>query len=135
MGEISDSQMPLSQDVREIKNVTENWEAAVRAGNVAPLSTLVTDDAVFLAPGAPPVKGRDAIESLYRNVFAKFHVEQNSSYEEIQVIGEWAFGWGPTVLLSVRLPAGIRSSGRVMLLRFFDDKRMVPGNSRAASIV
>jgi uncharacterized protein (TIGR02246 family) len=95
MGEISDSQMPLSQDVREIKNVTENWEAAVRAGNVALLSTLVTDDAVFLAPGAPPVKGREAIEALYRNVFAKFNIEQNSSCEEIQVIGEWAFGWGP----------------------------------------
>ena len=95
MGDISDSQTPLPQNVREIKNVTENWEAAVRAGDVTLLSSLVTDDAVFLASGAPPVKGKEAIEALYGNVFAKFKIEQNSSYEEVQVIGDWAFAWGP----------------------------------------
>jgi uncharacterized protein (TIGR02246 family) len=77
-----------------IRTLFDAWQRASRAGDVEALLGLVTDDAVFLAPGQPPIRGKTAAGDLFRLVLARFEMEQDFAIEEIQVLGEWAFCWG-----------------------------------------
>ncbi|HUI31810.1 MAG TPA: SgcJ/EcaC family oxidoreductase [Candidatus Acidoferrales bacterium] len=81
-------------DVQEINSLTHEWETAIKAKDINRLLSLMTDDVVFLAPKALPIKGKNGVEEVYRTMFAGFDIEQESRYEEIQVIGSWAFAWG-----------------------------------------
>jgi len=69
-------------------------DAAVRAKDAARLASMVTEDCVFLAPNGPPLRGRETVHQLYTNLFARFDVTQKFHFEEIQSMGDWAFGWG-----------------------------------------
>jgi uncharacterized protein (TIGR02246 family) len=71
-----------------------NWANAITAKDSARLASLVTEDFVFLAPGSGPLQGRRSLEDLYKDLFARFSLQQNFQFEEIQLIGDWAFGWG-----------------------------------------
>jgi ketosteroid isomerase-like protein len=65
--------------------------AAVRAKDVARLISMVTEDAIFLPPGFPPIRGRQAVEAMYNSFFPQFSaVEQTVSIEEVEVAGDWA---------------------------------------------
>ena len=87
--------LPRTDDEQAIRKLTEDWLAAVRAKDAARLAGMVTDDAVFLPPGFPPVRGKNAVETMYRSFFPQFRsVEQTVSMEEVQLAGDWAFAWG-----------------------------------------
>ena len=62
--------------------------------DAARLASMVTEDCVFLAPNAPPLRGRETVRHLYTNLFGRFEVAQRFHFEEIQSMGDWAFGWG-----------------------------------------
>jgi uncharacterized protein (TIGR02246 family) len=74
--------------------LVERWISAVQAKDAPWLAAMVTDDCVFLAPNAPPMRGRQAVEQLYAGLFAKYDVVQKFHFEETQMLGDWAFGWG-----------------------------------------
>ncbi|HVH70654.1 MAG TPA: SgcJ/EcaC family oxidoreductase, partial [Candidatus Dormibacteraeota bacterium] len=82
-------------DKQAIRKLTEDWLVAVRAKDIPRLSSMVTDDAVFPPPGFPPIRGKQAVETMYQSFFPQFRsVEQTVSIEEVQVVGDWAFSWG-----------------------------------------
>lgn len=84
-----------TDDEQAIRKLTEDWLAAVRAKDIPALCGMVTDDAVFLPPGFPPLRGKQAVEAMYQSFFPQFRsVEQTVSMEEVQVAGDWAFAWG-----------------------------------------
>ena len=86
---------PERDDERAIRKLTADWLAAVRAKDIPRLSSMVTDDAVFLPPGFPPIRGKQAVETMYQNFFPQFSsVAQDVAIEEIEVLGDWAFSWG-----------------------------------------
>jgi uncharacterized protein (TIGR02246 family)/steroid delta-isomerase-like uncharacterized protein len=85
---------PPHGDVHAIRTLAEHWQAAIRAKDLTLLLTFITDDAVFLAPKSPPIRGKQEVESLYRVVFATYSIEQEFSYQEIRVIGDYAVAWG-----------------------------------------
>jgi len=87
--------LPGADDEQAIRKLTDDWLAAVRAKDIPRLVGMVTDDAVFLPPGLPPIRGRQAVETMYQSFFPQFSsVEQTVSMEEVQVAGDWAFAWG-----------------------------------------
>jgi len=86
---------PRSDDEQAIRKLTEDWLAAIRAKDIPGLAGMVTDDAVFLPSGLPPIRGKQAVETMYRSFFPQFSsVEQTVSIEELEVVGDWAFAWG-----------------------------------------
>jgi uncharacterized protein (TIGR02246 family) len=74
--------------------LVDRWTAAVKAKDPVRLAMMVTEDCVFLAPNGPPMRGRQTVEQLYRNLFARYDVAQKFHFEETQLMGDWAFGWG-----------------------------------------
>jgi uncharacterized protein (TIGR02246 family) len=77
-----------------IDGLVNQWIVAVKAKDAAALTSLVTEDCIFLAPNAPPMRGRTTVEQLYRSLFARYNLVQSFHFEEAQCVGEWAFAWG-----------------------------------------
>jgi uncharacterized protein (TIGR02246 family) len=84
----------MPTDEQAIRDLFAAWKQATLDKDVDTLLTFITDDAVFLAPGQPPIRGKSAVEAMYRQMLSLYLWEQNWVFEEIQVFGEWAFCWG-----------------------------------------
>jgi uncharacterized protein (TIGR02246 family) len=79
-------------DEDDIRQLVETWAAATKAGDVETVLSLMSDDAVLLVPGQPPM-GKADFEAA-----AKAHSGDNapkfdgsSEIQEIKVVGDWAF--------------------------------------------
>src|SRR5262249_32283119 len=68
------------------------------------LAGMVDDDAMFLAPGRPPIRGRAAVEEIFRQTFAAYALAQEFTVEELHVAGDWAFTIGVDAMTMI--PAG-----------------------------
>jgi uncharacterized protein (TIGR02246 family) len=80
---------------RAICELADGWTAAIKEQDCGRLASMVTEDVVFLPSGFPPIRGRAAVEAMYRNFFPQFSsVLQTVSLEEVGVSGDWAFVWG-----------------------------------------
>jgi uncharacterized protein (TIGR02246 family) len=108
MTEITKAQIssPQRDDEQAIRTLAEDWKVAIKNKDIPWLLTFITDDAVFLTSNTPPLKGKKAVESLYRNIFARFNVEQKSTTEEIEVAGDRAFTWGTDALTLTPVAGG-----------------------------
>jgi uncharacterized protein (TIGR02246 family) len=89
-----------------VEQLTADWTAAVNAKDAARLASMVTEDCVFLAPNAPPLRGRETVRQIYANLFARFDVTQKFHFEEIQPMGDWAFGWGTDDIIMTPVGGG-----------------------------
>src|SRR5260370_35160343 len=111
----------MHEDERAIRTLFAEWRDAAAAQDIKQLLTFITEDAVFLAPGQEPIRGKPAVEALYLQVFGLYRFEQNWVFEEIQVLGDWAYCWGRDSVTMTPLigdaPAGRASAMGLALLR------------------
>jgi uncharacterized protein (TIGR02246 family) len=77
-----------------LDGLVDQWTAGVKAKDSTALASLVTEDCIFLAPNAPPMRGRLTVEQLYRSLFTRYDLVQMIRFEETQLMGDWAFAWG-----------------------------------------
>jgi uncharacterized protein (TIGR02246 family) len=94
--------------------------AASKARDLAMLLSLCSDDCVMLPPGEDPIVGREAIRrSLQQDLQQERDyriTEYVHDFEEVRVLGDWAFEWG--TFSAAAEPAGggppLRSSGKIL---------------------
>jgi uncharacterized protein (TIGR02246 family) len=77
-----------------IRQMFQDWEEGVRSKDISRLLDFITEDAVFMPPGQPLIRGKSQVEALYKMSFEKFTMDQKFQIEEIQICGDWAFVWG-----------------------------------------
>ena len=80
-------------DEEQIRDVVARWHAATAAGDVARILPLMAEDAVFLTPGQPPMRGRDEFASRLRPLLEKARIESSAEPQEIRVAGDLAYCW------------------------------------------
>jgi len=80
------------EDIEAILALVNEWDLATRAGNDATLLERITEDCVFLAPGMPPMQGRERMAPLLAGL-SQFRLEPIFEVQEIVVAGDWAFLW------------------------------------------
>jgi uncharacterized protein (TIGR02246 family) len=102
-------------DEAAIRALHAEWGAAARRRDVAAILELVTDDCVFLMPGAPPIIGKNAVRVVYAQMFERWKdadIRQDSVIDEIEVAGNWAF-WRGSDTIAISPPGGppMRASG------------------------
>jgi uncharacterized protein (TIGR02246 family) len=75
----------------EIDALFAEWKSAMGRGDAERLLTLIAEDAEFWTQGAAPVKGRDAVRTLFAAFFDTVSMRQD--FEEIErvVAGDIAF--------------------------------------------
>jgi len=91
----------MTSDEAQVRTLVDTWHAATQAGDVDAVLSLMTDDAVFLVPGRPPM-GKAAFAELSRVPpgAPRPTFESASEIMEVQVSGDLAYLWSR---LSVRV--------------------------------
>ncbi len=81
-------------DIEAVKNLTEEYDAAINSGDLDSWVSLYTDDAVRMPPNSPALVGKDAIRSVMQSSFEKYTFDIKETAEEVIVAGDWAFARG-----------------------------------------
>ena len=105
----------MTEDEHAIRQVVESWMKATQAGDKATVLSLLTDDVVFMVPGAEPF-GREAFDAAAEGAGGP-KMDGTNEVIEIQVLGEWAFTRN-RIDLTVTPPSGepVRRSGYTLSL-------------------
>jgi uncharacterized protein (TIGR02246 family) len=90
----------MHNDEQEIRRLVATWMSATEAGDVETVLSLMTDDAVFLIPGRPPMrKAEFAAQARSQATQPAPKLAGSSAIQEIQVVGDWAFMWSQLTIV------------------------------------
>lgn len=109
-----------ASDEQQIRDLVATWIGATTAGDLETVLGLMAEDVVFLLPGQPPMRGREAYAAASRSMQGKFQIEGKSEIQEIQVSGDMAYCWNRLAVTVTPLPAGTpkrRSGNTLTILR------------------
>ena len=79
----------MTDDERAIRAVVDRWFAATRAGDLAAVLELMTDDVVFMQPAHAPF-GKEAFAAAFQGM-ANVMFDGTSDIVELRVLGSWAY--------------------------------------------
>jgi uncharacterized protein (TIGR02246 family) len=79
----------MTDDERAIRAVIDTWFAATRAGDLATVLELMTDDVVFMVPGHAPFGKAEFAASF--QAMANVVMDGRSEIVGLRVLGEWAY--------------------------------------------
>jgi uncharacterized protein (TIGR02246 family) len=85
-------------DERAIRQLIVDWHAAARAGDTERVLTMMGEDAIFLVPGRPPIRGREEFAALQRTAGAPLRFESAVDVREVVVHDGWAHTWSDLVV-------------------------------------
>lgn len=105
----------MSKDERAIREVVETWMRASKAGDLATVLSLMTEDALFIVPGRPPF-GKEAFAAASKNM-KDVRMDGSAEIQEIQVAGDWAYlrNW-IDVTMSPKDGPPVRRSGHTLTI-------------------
>ena len=71
------------------------YNGNLKEGNLEGWLATLSDDCVFLPPGAPALNGKDAVRAWAgETMFAQYEVELDYDFEELEFVGSSAIAWG-----------------------------------------
>lgn len=79
----------MTDDERAIRELVDTWLAASKSGDLPTVLSLMTDDVIFMVPGAPPF-GKEAFAAASQGM-KDVRLEGTSEIQEIRVLGDWAY--------------------------------------------
>ncbi len=99
-----------------IAKANSEWEAAMKTGDAATIAAPYTEDALFVLADGSCVKGRGAIEAMYRERFAKAGLASETKIESKRVVvdGDLAYesGYGEMTMRKEGKPS--KAGGRFL---------------------
>jgi uncharacterized protein (TIGR02246 family) len=81
----------MTHDEQEIRKLVETWLAATQAGDIAAVLSLMSDDAMFLSAGQPPMVGREAFARGLTKALSENVIESSGEIAEVVVNGDLAY--------------------------------------------
>lgn len=97
----------MTNDEQEIRQLVQTWMAATKSGDIDTVLSLMAADVVFLAPGRPPMMGKESFAAAARPQASLSgpRFDGKSEIQEIKILGEWAFMWTRLTVVATP-PAG-----------------------------
>jgi uncharacterized protein (TIGR02246 family) len=83
-----------NKDIEAINKIIEEYVAGYNTGDLQRVMDLWVDDAVVMPHGEPTVLGKKAVEKWKAQYFDQYVFNLQSTSEELQVGGDWAFNRG-----------------------------------------
>ena len=96
----------VERDQDRIRSLSQAWIEAMRAKDIDRVLSMIEDNAVFLPPGSPPVRGRDEVTKMLHTFYSRCNPEQSIAFGEIQICGDWAFTWGQETMTATPVSGG-----------------------------
>jgi uncharacterized protein (TIGR02246 family) len=106
----------MQTDEQKIRVVIATWLQATKEGDIPRILSLMSEDAVFLMPGMPPIRGREAYAALCKPIMPFASFEAKSELQEIKICGDYAWCWGRLSIAGMpkQGDALVRRSGPVL---------------------
>jgi uncharacterized protein (TIGR02246 family) len=82
-----------ADETRAIRHTHAEWMRAERQRDLHTILCAVTDDVVLLRPRASPLLGRQAVEDMYRTLFAHYDMNRVATVRELRIEGDLAWLW------------------------------------------
>jgi uncharacterized protein (TIGR02246 family) len=98
----------MNADEQAIRELVGMWMAASKAGDLATVLSLMSDDVVFMVPGRAPF-GKEEFAAASKGMTGA-QIDGTSEIEELQVLGDWA--WMRNRLRMTVTPPGGKSMVR-----------------------
>jgi len=116
----------MSTDEQEIRELVARWMSATKAGDLATVLSLMTDDVVFLVAGQQPF-GKQQFAAAMKPGVAGAPMPQfdgRSEIQEVQVAGNLAYMWS-RLTVDVTMPDGkvTRRAGHTLSVFRKTDRR------------
>lgn len=83
----------MPDDEQRIRDLIATWLSATAAGNLTEVLKLMDEDVVYLLPGQPIMRGRDAFAASFKTALEHFKIDAVSKIQEIQVADGLAYCW------------------------------------------
>jgi uncharacterized protein (TIGR02246 family) len=80
----------MTSDEQQIRDLVATWMVATKAGDTESVLSLMTEDVVFLVPGAAPF-GKQKFAEAMKPSGPRPRFDGRSEIEEVRVMGDWAF--------------------------------------------
>jgi uncharacterized protein (TIGR02246 family) len=105
----------MSPDERAIRELVGTWMKASRAGDIATVLGLMSDDVIFMVPGREPF-GKQTFAANSRGMDG-VRLEGTSDIRELKVLGDWAY-LRNYIEISITPPGGetVRRSGYTLTI-------------------
>lgn len=108
-------------DIEAIRMLRERDAAASRAGDFRTLRTIMSDDAVVIAPGAAPQAGKASLDASFERMAAAPRTHEILDYRfdlcDPEFAGDLAIEYGTISGTSRALPDGAATPSRYNVLR------------------
>ena len=118
----------VEADKEAIKKITDDFNAALNAGDIDKLVSLFTDDAVRIPPNKPPLVGKEAIRSSFQEYLDQFTVQSEGVIVDLKVSGDLAFVRGSWT--SINTPKTGGEPLRIMAVLFQSSKNSLMGHGK-----
>jgi uncharacterized protein (TIGR02246 family) len=107
----------VSSDEQQIRDLVATWMSATKAGDLATVLSLMTDDVVFLVAGQEPF-GKEHFAAALKPATAGApmpEIDGHSEIREVQVSGDFAYMWS-RLNVEMTMPDGkvIRRAGHTL---------------------
>ena len=79
----------MDNDEQAIRNLVDTWMTASKAGDVATVLDLMTDDVIFMVPDREPF-GKEAYAASSK-AMSGVKMEGSSEIRELRILGNWAY--------------------------------------------
>ena len=110
-------------DLEAIERLHQKDVAASKARDARVLRALLTDDAVMMPPGSEWIRGKEELDRNFEEMTTQLSgveiLEYVQDFEEVQVVGDYAFEWG-TVWGTTRSPEGEEIHSTYTLMRILE---------------
>ena len=83
----------MDNDEQAIRSLVVTWMEASAADDLPRVLELMADDVVFLGPGRPPMRGKEAFAAASRAREGQTRIDGNADTQEVRVFGDWAYCW------------------------------------------
>jgi uncharacterized protein (TIGR02246 family) len=107
-------------DETAIRNVVETWHRATGDNDLATVSRLMAEDAVFLAPGRPPMRGRASFAQVLSEVLKTHTIRSSSEIREVRVSADLGYCWAELTVTATPLdgsPARLQKGPALSIFR------------------
>ena len=108
----------MADDKQQIRDLINTWADASAEGDLAKILTLMDEDVVFLRAGNPPMRGREAFATQFKQAIAQMRIGAKNDIQEIEVSGDMAYSWNQLLVTMEALEGGapMRRSGPVLTI-------------------
>ena len=87
--------MSNDADRQPLYDHRELYNSTLKARDLEGWLATLSDDCVFLAPGAPPLNGKEAVRQWARDeMFKPFDIHLDYDFEAVEFVGSSAQAWG-----------------------------------------